>query len=109
RATLIDELPGSLADGPRPAGVGRLSAQLEPRAVDPELAAELDEILAGGVVADVTSLGDDDLVALRTRLEGFEHRVSERRHAYFERIDALGAELTRRYRTGEATVDSLLE
>ena len=34
--------------------------------------------------------------------------MSERRHAYFDRIDALQAELTRRYRTGEATVDGLL-
>ncbi len=30
RATLIDELPGILADGPRPPGMGRLSQQLEP-------------------------------------------------------------------------------
>ncbi len=35
--------------------------------------------------------------------------MSERRHAYFERIDALQAELTRRYRTGEASVDGLLD
>jgi hypothetical protein len=98
RATLIDELPGILADGPRPAGLGRLSQQLEPTSVDPELEAELEEILAGGVIADVTSLADGDLVALRSRLEVF-----------FERIDALGEELTRRYRTGEATVDGLLD
>jgi hypothetical protein len=109
RATLIDELPGILADGPRPAGFGRLPQQLEPTSVDPELAAELDEILAGGVIADVTSLDDGDLLALRGRLEIFEHRVSERRQAFFERIDALGEELTRRYRTGEATVDGLLD
>jgi len=109
RASLIEELPGILADGPRPAGTGRLSQQLEPSSVDPELAAELDGILAGGVVADVTSLDTADLAGLRSRLEVFEHRVSERRHAYFERIDALGAELTRRYRTGEATVEGLLD
>jgi len=109
RATLIDELPGILADSPRPAGVGRLSQQLEPTSVDPELEAELDDILAGGVIADVTSLDDPQLVALSDRLEAFEHRVSERRHAYFERIDALGDELTRRYRSGEATVDGLLD
>jgi hypothetical protein len=109
RSTLIDELPGILADGPRPSGVGRLSQQLEPTAVDPELTAELDDILGGGIIADVTTVDDAQLQALRSQLEVFEHRVSERRHAFFDRIDALGAELTRRYRSGEATVDGLLD
>ena len=62
RSTLIEELPGILADGPRPAGVGRLSQQLEPTDVDPELAAELDAILGGGVIGEVTALDDDALV-----------------------------------------------
>ena len=109
RATLIDELPGILADGPRPAGVGRLSRTLEPTVVDAELSAELDGLLGGGVVAEVVSLDDATLVELQAGLEQFEQRVSDRRHAYFERIDALQAELTRRYRTGEASVDSLLD
>jgi hypothetical protein len=107
-STLIEELPGILAEGPRPAGVGRLSQQLEPTEVDPELAAELDAILGGGVIGEVTTLDDQALVALQGRLESFELRVSNRRHAYFDQIDALQAELTRRYRTGEATVDGLL-
>jgi len=108
RATLIEELPGILADGPRPAGVGRLSQSLEPTVVDPELSAELDAVLGGGGISDVVALGDREVVALQGELEAFEERVSDRRRAYFERIDALQAELTRRYRTGEATVDSLL-
>ena len=109
RSTLIDELPGILADSPRPPGVGRLSRQLEPTAVDPGLAGELDAILGGGVMGQVTTLDDQRLVELRGELEAFEQRVSERRHAYFEQIDALQAELARRYRTGEATVDGLLD
>jgi hypothetical protein len=109
RSTLIEELPGILADGPRPPGVGRLSRRLEPTNVDPQLSAELDEILGRGVVGDVTLLTDQDLLEVRDHLEAFERRVSERRQAYFDRIDALQAELTRRYRTGEASVDSLLD
>jgi hypothetical protein len=109
RSTLIEELPGILADGPRPPGVGRLSRRLEPRDPDHELAGELDEIVGRGVVAGVTQLSDGDLLELRDHLEAFERRVSERRQAYFDRIDALQAELTRRYRTGEASVDSLLD
>ena len=38
-----------------------------------------------------------------------ERQVSERRQALFTRIDALQAELTRRYKTGEASVESLLK
>lgn len=108
RSTLIDELPGILAEGPRPAGVGRLSQQLEPTDVDAELSADLDAILGGGVIGEVTTLDDDALMSLQRQLEAFELRVSDRRHAYFDQIDALQAELTRRYRTGEATVDGLL-
>jgi hypothetical protein len=108
RAALIDELPGILADGPRPPGNGRLSQSLEPVDLDPVLAGELDALVGGGAIADVVALGDRDLLELQDRLTDFEQRVSERRRAFFERIDALQAELTRRYRTGEATVDSLL-
>ena len=34
--------------------------------------------------------------------------MSRRRRSLHERIDALQAEITRRYRTGEASVESLL-
>ena len=108
RATIIEELPGILADGPRPPGNGRLSQSLEPVDLDPELAAELGDIVGGGAIADINTLPDRALLELQDRLTEFEVRVSERRRAYFDRIDALQADLTRRYRTGEATVDSLL-
>src|SRR5689334_5349028 len=36
-ATVVADLPESLADGPRPAGFGRLTQTLEPTLVDPEL------------------------------------------------------------------------
>jgi hypothetical protein len=108
RATLIDELPGILADGPRTPGNGRLLQTLEPTEIDPDLAAELDALVGGGIVGEVTTVDDSTLVDLQGRLTEFEQRVSERRRAYFDRIDALQAELTRRYRTGEASVDNLL-
>ncbi len=109
RSTLIKELPGILADGPRPPGNGLLSRRLEPTDVDPDLQATLDEILGRGVVGDVTQLSDVELLEVRDQLLAFERLVSERRQAYFDRIDALKEELTRRYRTGEASVDSLLD
>jgi hypothetical protein len=109
RAALIEELPGILADGPRTPGNGRLLQTLEPSELDPVLSAELDAIVGSGIVGDVTSVDDGTLVDLQERLTDFEHRVSQRRRSYFDRIDALQAELTRRYRTGEASVDNLLD
>jgi hypothetical protein len=108
-ATLVDELPDLLAEHTRSSGVGRLPQTLEPTTVDPALAAELDGLVGGGRIATVPDMSDADLDALAAGLAAFERKVSEQRHAYFERIDALQAELTRRYRTGEATVESLLD
>lgn len=108
-ATLVDELPGLLAEHTRSSGVGRLPQTLEPTSVDPALEAELDRLVGGGRIATVPEMSDADLDELAAGLTAFERKVSEQRHAYFERIDALQAELTRRYRTGEATVESLLD
>jgi len=108
-ATLVDELPDLLAEHTRGTGVGRLPQTLEPTTVDPALEAELDGMVGGGRVAKVPEMSDAELDELATGLAAFERKVSEQRHAYFERIDALQAELTRRYRTGEASVESLLD
>jgi hypothetical protein len=81
---------------------------LEPTRFDPELGAAYEELIGDGRVARAADLGDDELAQLLEQLRGLERRVSSQRHDYHERIDALQAELTRRYRTGEATVDALL-
>lgn len=75
---------------------------------DHPLALELDEICASGGLGHVTSLDDAGLVALTEAVAAFEARVSSDRRARFDRLDALSAELVRRYRDGEADVDSLL-
>jgi hypothetical protein len=108
-ATLVDELPDLLAEHTRGTGVGRLPQTLEPTTVDPALEAELDAMIGGGRVAKLPEMSEADLDELDAGLTAFERKVSEQRHAYFERIDALQAELTRRYRTGEASVESLLD
>lgn len=108
-SSLVDELPVLLADGTRSQGVGRLPQTLEPTMIDSELSAELDDLLADGRLVSLTSMSDDELRALEDALADIERRVSDRRRAFHERIDVLQAELTRRYRTGEASVESLLE
>lgn len=79
---------------------------------DGPLVDELDRLCAEGGFSRLSSptapLDDAELDALEAALAGFERRISDDRRARFERIDALGAELVRRYRSGEADVDSLL-
>lgn len=79
---------------------------------DGPLVDELDRVCAEGGFSRLSSstapLDDDELAALEAALADFERRVSDDRRARFDRIDALGSELVRRYREGEADVDSLL-
>lgn len=58
---------------------------------------------------DLVELSDEELAALEAELSSFEHACSAERRALFSRIDALTADLVRRYRDGAATVDGLLD
>jgi hypothetical protein len=82
---------------------------MAPGELPAELEAELDAIVGAGHLADLPSVDDDHLRSMADDLAAFEQKVSGHRHDLFERIDALQAEITRRYKTGEATVDSLLQ
>ena len=108
-ADLIARLPEVLSDRTHAPGIGRLPQMMSPGEMPPELEAELDGILGAGGLSDLPSVADADLRALADRLAEFEVKVSGHRHDLFERIDALQAEITRRYKTGEASVDSLLQ
>lgn len=104
---LVRNLAATLADRQRPPGNGRLPQLMAPDATDVDTSA-LDAIAGPGVLARLPDQGDADLASLVERLSAYEHDVSARRRALHERIDALQAEITRRYRTGEASVESLL-
>lgn len=108
-AGLVDDLPSILSDAPRPSSGGRLSHRLQPVQVEPALQAELDELVGGIGTSAVTTLDDAELAHLVDGLAALERKLSERRRQLHARIDALQAELVRRYRSGEATVESLLE
>ena len=105
---LIARLPELLANSTRSPGNGRLPSAFGTGDIDDDLAAELDEIVTTGRLSAPDQLDDGELAAVVASLEDFERRVSELRRSLFDRIDAIEAELTRRYRTGEASVDSLL-
>ena len=75
---------------------------------DSPLAVELEATCSANGFGRLDELDDAGLDRLEDALDGFERRVSSDRRERFARIDALTAELVRRYRDGEADVDSLL-
>ena len=107
-ATLVERLTDILSERTRTPGVGRLSQQLAP-AEDDFDTSEVDELLPAGRLDTLTASSDEELQTLLDALVALDHDISARRKALFERIDALHDEMVRRYRTGEATVDSLLQ
>ncbi|MHB8295274.1 MAG: RsiG family protein [Acidimicrobiales bacterium] len=66
--------------------------------------------LAAGaeVMARLPEMGAAELEAISSELGSLERSVSAKRRRVHEVIDALQAELVRRYKAGEADVDSLL-
>lgn len=107
RDELLARLPELLADRTAAPGPGRLAPLLAPEALDPELEAQL-VALAGPGPIDPSAHDDAELRTLAEGLADLEVGVSERRHQMFEPIDALQEEITRRYRSGDASVDALL-
>lgn len=98
RMVLSQHLTGGPARPPRP------TEDLS----DHPLAVELDDICSEGGLGHLKSLDDTELASLTAAISSFEARVSSDRRERFDRLDALSAELVRRYRDGEADVDALL-
>jgi len=98
RDVLKQQLTGGPARPPRPT---------EDLSDDP-IAQELEALCTEHGFGRLDTLDVVELTALADAIAEFERRVSADRRARFERLDALSAELVRRYREGEADVDSLL-
>lgn len=105
---MIARLPSLLAASTRSAAPNRPPQRLDPGDVDPELTAALDEIISHGRLFEIHSLADEDLWSVEAELGELERRVSAYRRRIFDQLDRIEAELTRRYRTGEQSVDDLL-
>lgn len=98
RVVLSSQLTGGTPRPPRP---------IE-HVAENALSDELDAICAQHGFSRLEDLLQSELDELEHTLTAFERRVSDDRRARFDRLDALSAELVRRYREGEATVDGLL-
>jgi hypothetical protein len=106
--SLIDGLAVILADEPRgPArGMGRYSS-VEPSRADSHRR-YVESLVANVDLSDVSARSSDDLAHAMRTLSEEEQKLSARRRAVQQVMDACSAEITRRYREGEADVSSLL-
>jgi hypothetical protein len=98
RVVLSSHLTGGAPRPPRPV------ENLE----DNELSDRLDTVCAEHGFSRLADLSPTEIENLDRHLTAFERRVSDDRRERYERLDALSAELVRRYRDGEASVDGLL-
>jgi hypothetical protein len=107
-AALVDQLPGILGEHSRPAGYGRLPTLIVPSDAD-DLTAEVDAVADPTRLSSLSDMDEDDVRALADALGELERQTSDQRRLLFERIEVLQEEIVRRYKEGEASVDSLLK
>jgi hypothetical protein len=104
---LVESLSDILGDHLMAPGNGRL-----PRLMSPDIGevdtASLDAIAGPSRIGTLPDLTDAEVAELLEQLAAYEADVSAKRRGLFEQIDALQAEITRRYKSGEASVESLL-
>ncbi len=105
----MDQLPQVLGGEGRPAphGLGRY-LNVEPSRVA-ENRRRVEQIISDPSLSNVGAMTDAQLAAGHEELVGFERTVSGIRHRVQQVMDQLTAEITRRYRDGEASVDELLK
>jgi hypothetical protein len=105
---IVDDLAGILADEPRgPArGLGR-HVTVEPSRADSHRR-YVEALVADVDLSDVTARSADELSHAFRTLSEEEQTLSSKRRQVQEVMDACSAEITRRYRDGEADVETLL-
>ncbi|GJF28192.1 hypothetical protein KNE206_08920 [Kitasatospora sp. NE20-6] len=106
-ADLLDRLPAILADLPSPVRRPARHVTLGPPRGE-EYRREADALMGDVQLADLDAHPADDLLAAVERLTRHEREVSGRRQHLQRTADDCSAEITRRYREGEARVDDLL-
>lgn len=106
---IIEHLPEILAERGTRTTTGRLVSLDLPDVNHRVLTADLDKIFDIGRAALLAEMDEAEVRRLAERLEALEGRVSTDRRALHQRLDVIQAEVIRRYKTGEATPDSLLE
>lgn len=101
------DIPGALS---RP-GYGGFRGRF-PRIMVPPETRETQEVLAllaDPILMDLESITEDELRSAVNRLTTVERRISRLRRRVHEQTDLVEKEITRRYASGEASVQELLE
>ncbi|MEP7053652.1 MAG: aerial mycelium formation protein [Actinomycetota bacterium] len=108
--SLLEALPGILADDHErsPAyGLGRHAV------IEPSRAAEhrryVEQLVADVDLSDVSAREPAELITVLEALRDEEEELSDKRRQVQRVVDACSAEVTRRYRDGEADAGQLLE
>jgi hypothetical protein len=104
----VERLPEILGDRVHAPGLGRLPTLIGPGELDDEWTKRLEAVFPPSRLDRLEELQDTELTIASAALDGLEKSLSSQRRVVFQVIDRLQEELVRRYRTGEATVDSLL-
>jgi hypothetical protein len=106
---IIARLPALLAEGSRGSGLPRPPQDFAPGSIAEPLVEELETSFPVSVMASVPDLTIAELGDLAGRLTDHEQNVSDGRRQLHGVIDLLQGEMIRRYRSGDASVDSLLD
>ncbi len=107
-SSIVEHLPEILSEGGRRAGMGRLATLIGPDVNHRRLTADLDRIVDVDKVGALPAMPEEEVRALADALVELERTVSAQRRALHERMDVLQSEIVRRYKSGEASVDTLL-
>ncbi|MDH6133869.1 hypothetical protein P3T37_003268 [Kitasatospora sp. MAA4] len=105
--TLLHRLPQILADAPSPVRSSARHVTLGPPRGE-QYREEADALMGDVQLADLAAHASAELLAALDRLTAHEREVSGRRQLLQRTADGCSAEITRRYREGEARVDDLL-
>ncbi|GAA2012601.1 hypothetical protein GCM10009839_03800 [Catenulispora yoronensis] len=107
-ARLVESLAAILADDPPANARSPRHMDIVPDPDPGEYRSRMEERIDAAGPAMVLDLSDARLGEARLALKDFEQEVSEYRHIAQGVVDRFAAELARRYREGQATVDDLL-
>ena len=107
---ILFEMPTILSDGQSTNRPGSHAPRIdEPSATALELVDRLDQIVSPAQLSDLGELQDSELSGLVRDVQSFEQELSTMRRDFHRAIDGIQAEIVRRYRDGEASVDTLLQ
>ncbi|WP_371480074.1 AmfC protein [Kitasatospora sp. NBC_00315] len=104
---LLDRLPAILTDAPSSVRSSARHVTLGPPRGE-QYQVQADALMGDVRLADLAAHPAEDLLAALERLRSHEREVSGRRQSLQRTADDCSAEITRRYREGEARVDDLL-